>query len=143
MEVREFDLADYDQVYRLWEATVGVGRSDTREEVAKKLTRDPDLFLVATEGPTVLGVVIGAWDGRRGWLYHLAVDPGHQGQGVGTALLAEVERRLRAKGALKMCLLMWKNNEKARRLYQRRGYEELSDVAYLSKELIRKELVGG
>ena len=73
-------------------------RSDTPAEIEKKLTRDPDLFLVAEHDNKIIGTVIGGFDGRRGLLYHLAVDGSFRGQGIGTLLLSEVESRLRLKG---------------------------------------------
>ena len=56
------------------EKGVHVGRSDTPAEIEKKLARDPDLFLVAECEQQIIGSVIGGYDGRRGMIYHLAVD---------------------------------------------------------------------
>ncbi len=109
---------DYDDVYSLWENSgpgIGVGRSDTREEIAKKLQRDPDLFLVAEDAvilseSKIIGTVIGGYDGRRGFIYHLAVERAYRGNGVGKMLMAEVEKRLAAKGCLKSYLLVTREN---------------------------------
>ncbi|HEX6972088.1 MAG TPA: GNAT family N-acetyltransferase [Limnochordia bacterium] len=136
MQIREFTPADHASVLRLWEETVGVSASDSLDELAKVLGRDPELFLVAVDGAAVIGTVIGTWDGRRGWLYHLAVAADRRRRGVATALLAEVERRLRAKGARKVNLLMWRTNEAARALYRRSGYAELEDLAVFTKRLV-------
>jgi len=131
-------MDDYEAVYALWKSVVpaiSLRPSDQRGEIAKKLSRDPDLFLVAEEDDRIVGVIMGAWDGRRGWLHHLAVAPAYQGRGIGTALLAEVERQLRAKGCLKVNLLVHRDNEGARRLYQSLGYEEMTPFVAMGKEL--------
>jgi ribosomal protein S18 acetylase RimI-like enzyme len=123
--IREFELADYDEVCALWQATgLELRRSDERAEVAKKLERDPDLFLVAEElaSRSIVGSVMGAWDGRRGWLYHLGVLPAWQRRGLARHLLAELERRLRAKGALKVNLIVRKDNLAAQHCYEALGY---------------------
>lgn len=131
-------MDDYDAVYALWrDAGPGVELrpSDRREEVAKKLMRDPDLFLVAEVDRCIVGIMMGAWDGRRGWLHHLTVDTAHQGRGIGTALVREVEERLKAKGCLKVNLLVRRNSEAARRLYARLGYAEMTGILPMGKEL--------
>jgi len=131
-------MDDYPAVYALWqEAGPGVRLrpSDSAPEVAKKLERDPDLFLVAEAEGRIVGVIMGAWDGRRGWLHHLAVAEAYRGQGIGAALVREVEDRLRAKGCLKVNLLVRAENVAARRLYERLGYEEMAGIIAMGKEL--------
>ncbi len=114
MVIREFVLdRDYATALALWRACgpgVRVGMSDTRDEIAKKLARDPDLFLVAEEGGQMLGTVIGGFDGRRGMVYHLAVAEAWRGRGLGRALMAELEARLKAKGCKKYYLLVTADN---------------------------------
>ena len=109
ISIREFHHPqDYPAVRELWgkmEKGVQLGRSDTPEEITKKVERDPDLFLVAERDGLIVGSVIGGYDGRRGLIYHLAVARDFRQHGVGSQLLDEVEARLRAKGCLK-CYLM-------------------------------------
>lgn len=137
MQIRPFSMSDYDAVYSLW-ANAGTGvslrPSDQRSEIEKKLTRDPDLFLVAEVEGRIAGVIIGGWDGRRGWLHHLAVDPAFRRQGIASALIHDVETRLKEKGCLKVNLLVFADNERARKLYQALGYSEMTVIA-MGKEL--------
>lgn len=131
-------MADYDAVYALWQRAgpgVSLRPSDSAREVAKKLDRDPDLFLVAEVDGRVAGVMMGAWDGRRGWLHHLAVGEAYRGKGIGAALVREVEERLRAKGCLKVNLLVRVENLAARRVYERLGYEEMTGILVMGKAL--------
>src|SRR5438093_196630 len=80
---RTFQPADYDAVLRLWsEAGFRIGPSETRAGIELKRRRDPDLFLVAAVDETIEGAVLGGFDGRRGWVYHLAVAPGYRNRGV-------------------------------------------------------------
>ena len=98
IKLREFQFPeDYPQVRRLWatvEKGVRIGRSDTPEEIQKKLTRDPDLFLLAEQDQKIIGTVIGGFDGRRSFIYHLAVEVSFRSMGIGSLLLNEVESRL-------------------------------------------------
>jgi ribosomal protein S18 acetylase RimI-like enzyme len=128
IRLREFTLNDYDTVYALWQNAgdgLGVGRSDTREEITKKLQRDPDLFLVAEDDGKTIGTVIGRYDGRRGLIYHLAVDHAYRQRGIGEMLMDEVEQRMKVKGCLKAYLLVKRGNEDAVEFYRHLGWETM------------------
>src|SRR5690349_22940059 len=126
IEIREYRFpADYESVFALWksiERGVHTGRSDTPAEIEKKLARDPDLFLVAEAGSSIIGSVIGGYDGRRGLVYHLAVASEFRGMGVGSKLMDELESRLREKGCLKCYLLVTSDNPEAEIYYEHRGW---------------------
>ena len=134
--LREFRYPeDYDAALDIWRVSDGVrvGPSDTPEEIRRKLERDPDLFLVAEENAQVIGTIIGAFDGRRGMIYHLAVHPGFRKRGIGAALLKEVEARLIAKGCCKCYLLMLRENDAAG-FYERLGWNEMTHDRIFGKE---------
>ena len=127
---------DYPAVLSLWETSgpgLRVGRSDSPQEIQKKLKRDPDLFLVAETSGKIIGTVLGGFDGRRGMVYHLGVLPEHQRLGIGCALLNEVEDRLRQKGCLKCYLMVIKDNN-ATQFYKDCGWS-LLDLQLFAKEL--------
>ncbi len=110
-----------------------MGRSDTPEEIQKKLARDPDLFLVAEEDKRIIGTVIGGYDGRRGMLYHLAVAASFRGRGIGSRLMNEIESRLRAKGCIRCYLMVLTDNNEAMRYYEAHGWERMDYVTTYSK----------
>ncbi|HWQ84987.1 MAG TPA: GNAT family N-acetyltransferase, partial [Anaerolineales bacterium] len=119
---------DLSGVLELWgNAGPGVhlGRSDTPEEIHKKLAHDPDLFLVAEQEGRLVGAVLGGFDGRRGMVYHLAVASEQRRQGLGEALMQAVEARLREKGCLRYYLLVTQDNESAMKFYEQRGHDRL------------------
>ena len=138
MNIREFRFPnDYARTLKLWESIeVGmhVGRSDTPDEIQKKLNRDPDLFLVAELNEDIVGTVIGGYDGRRGMIYHLAVHETIREQGVGALLLNEVEKRLQAKGCIKCYLLVFADNVHAIQFYENRGWREMKEDRIFGKE---------
>ena len=138
MDIREFRFPDdYAQTLKLWESIdVGmhVGRSDTPDEIQKKLERDPDLFLVAEINEEIVGTAIGGYDGRRGMIYHLAVHENLREKGVGEVLLNEVEKRLQAKGCVKCYLLVFADNERAVQFYENRGWREMREDRIFGKE---------
>ncbi len=136
MRIREFQLADYEKVVELWrEAGIVLRPGDEREGIELKLQRDPDLFLVAEDDQQILGVVLGAWDGRRGWINHLAVRSDHRRSGIGKSLVKELERRLAGKGALKVNAQIYKSNRVSVEFFKSLNYEVHSDLIMVGRNL--------
>lgn len=128
--LREFQFPkDYSQVITLWQNSgpgVHLRRSDEKEELAKKLQRDPDFFLVAEIDGYIIGAVLGGFDGRRGMVYHLAVEVSYRKRGIGTFLMKELENRMKQKGCIRSYLLVTKDNLEAARFYETLGWEQMN-----------------
>jgi ribosomal protein S18 acetylase RimI-like enzyme len=133
--LREFRESDYDAALSVWRACgLTFKPSDTLPELRKLVERNPGMFLVAEEDGEVAGTVMGAWDGRRGWVYHLAVRPASQGRGTARLLMDEVERRMRAAGAQKLNLLVESSNAGVSDFYRKLGYAP-DDLLFMTKRL--------
>jgi ribosomal protein S18 acetylase RimI-like enzyme len=139
IHLREFRFPDdYSAARSLWEhagSGIHVRRSDEPGEIQKKLQRDPDLFLVAESDGKLIGTVIAGFDGRRGMIYHLAVEAAFRKHGTGSLLMDEVERRLKAKGCIKCYLMVANDNESAMRFYEARQWERMDTITTFGKEL--------
>ena len=122
--VEEFSMDDYAVVHVLWQrGDLWMRPSDGPEATLLKLSRDPGLFLVARSADgRVVGTVMGGWDGRRAYVYHLAVAPERRRQGIADALMDELEERFRALGALKAKLQILVENESSKAFFAHRGY---------------------
>lgn len=92
------------------------------------MTRDPQLFLVAEVDSVVVGVVLGTYDGRRGWILRLAVDPAYRRRGVARELVGELELRFKALGCPRVNLLVMPDNPSGLRFWQELGYLAQPDV---------------
>jgi ribosomal protein S18 acetylase RimI-like enzyme len=131
--IRPFRTTDFRAVRRVWKAAgLRISPSDSKKELDRTRKRDPDLFLVALQGKAVVGVVLGRFDGRRGWVNHLAVDPRRQSRGIGTALIRELEDRLRAKGCPKVNLHVESDNHEVVAFYEKLGYSQRG-LIYMDK----------
>src|SRR5438067_382608 len=120
MEIRGFQDADESEVVRLWERC-GLTRAwnDPAKDIARKRRVQKDLFLVGTiDGALVASAMVG-YDGHRGWVNYLAVDPGHRRRGLASAMMTEAERRLRALGCAKINLQIRRDNLEAVAFYKR------------------------
>jgi ribosomal protein S18 acetylase RimI-like enzyme len=124
---REFAIEDYDAAVELWKKVEGVeiAEGDDREGVAQFLARNPGLSRVATDGSTVIGVAFCGNDGRRGYIYHLAVDPNYRGQGVGKRLVGECLEGLRRLGLQRANIMVATDNPRGREFWSKCGWEKL------------------
>ncbi len=135
LRIRPYVPEDYRAVVRLWKRSgIEVGPSDVPAEIERARRRDPGLFLVAVQGARRVGVVLGRFDGRLGWIHHLAVDPAHRGRGLGRRLVLELERRLARAGCPKVNLHVLRSNAAVVPFYERLGYGT-RDLLFLDKWL--------
>jgi N-acetylglutamate synthase len=124
---REFVIDDYDAALQLWQRVEGleIAEGDDRESVAQFVVRNPGLSRVALDGSSVVGVGLCGNDGRRGHIYHLAVDPAYRGRGLGKRLVDECLERLRAVGVVRAIILVEDNNFGGAEFWKRAGWEDI------------------
>jgi ribosomal protein S18 acetylase RimI-like enzyme len=123
VRIREFAAADADAVVALW-AACDLTRpwNDPLEDIARKVAVDDGLFLVGIDAGTVVASVMAGYDGHRGWVNYLAVDPDRRGRGHARALMAEAEKRLDERGCPKVNLQVRDTNADVLAFYERLGY---------------------
>jgi ribosomal protein S18 acetylase RimI-like enzyme len=136
MKIRPFRPADEDSVVALWHAC-GLTRpwNDPHRDIQRKLSQQPELFLVATEDDALLGSAMVGFDGHRGWVYYLAVSPQHRRLSIGRALMQEAEQLLLERGCPKINLLIRSSNAEVIAFYRKLGYTQ-DDVVSLGRRLI-------
>ena len=136
MRIRPFHADDEAAVVALWERC-GLTRpwNDPRKDIARKLTVQPELFLVGEIDSEVVASIMAGYEGHRGWVNYLAVSPALRRKGLGKALMQEVEQRLLARGCPKINMQVRSSNTEAIAFYRRLGYATDEAVA-LGKRLI-------
>lgn len=139
MYIRAYQPADESAVIALWEAC-GLTRpwNDPRKDIARKLTEQAELFLVGVEGEKLIATAMVGFDGHRGWVYYLAVDPAFQRLSYGKQLMQEAEQLLIARGCPKINLLVRSSNTRVLQFYAELGYTQ-DDVVSLGRRLIADE----
>ncbi|KJC41527.1 acetyltransferase [Bradyrhizobium sp. LTSP885] len=130
--IADSDVAD---VVALWQAC-GLTRpwNDPSADIALARRGPNSALLVGRDAGVIVATAMVGHDGHRGWVYYVAVDPAHQGKGLGRTMMVSVEDWLRAAGVPKLQLLVRRENAKASGFYQSLGYEESTSVM-LSKWL--------
>lgn len=134
---REFVLSDHDRAVALWSEidSVEICEGDSREEVAEYLKRNPGLSRVAEADGKIVGAVMCGHDGRRGWIYHLAVAQEYRGRGVGKMLLDDCVRGLREAGLKRAIILVEGENAAGQKFWLREGWEEIDCAIPMTREL--------
>ncbi len=124
MKIRAFQQSDESAVVALWKEVFAYSepRNDPARVVRQKLAFQPELFFVAAVDDEVVGTVMGGYDGHRGWIYSLAVDPAYRRQKIGAALVRHVEQALRELGCPKINLQVLSSNAATVEFYAKLGY---------------------
>ena len=133
--IRPIIDGDEAEVIGLWSAC-GLTRPWNDPALDLKLARDTgtSTVLIATDADRIVGSVMTGFEGHRGWVYYLAVDPEHRGTGLGRRLMAAAEDWLTAQGAPKLQLMVRTDNGAALAFYERLGLER-QDVVVLGRRL--------
>ena len=135
MEIRTFQESDKDAVIAMWRRCELVRpQNDPDQDIDLKMSFQPGLFFIATEGDSIVGSVMAGYEGHRGWINYLAVDPGTQGAGLGAKLMKHAEEELRGLGCVKINLQVRSSNEKVLGFYRAIGYLQ-DDVISMGKRL--------
>ena len=128
IQTRDFSIDDYDAVLQLWQRVEGleVAEGDDKEGVTQFVARNPGLSRVAIKGSKVVGVAMCGHDGRRGHIYHLAVDPVYRRYGLGKRLVQECLDGLRRAGVVRAIILVADNNLVGAEFWKRAGWEDIT-----------------
>ena len=139
MQIREFIEKDTKAVVDLWvRCRLVVPSNNPQKDIERKLKVDRHLFLVGTLDKQIVATVMGGYEGHRGWINYLAVDPDCRRNGYGRLIMEEVERRIRAKGCPKINLQVRAANKAVIQFYQSLGYS-VDHVIGLGKRLEEDE----
>lgn len=138
MNIRIMNISDYDEVYSLWMSCAGMGLNnldDSKDGIAQFLKRNPNTCFVAEEGTKIIGVIMSGNDGRRGYIYHTAVDPKHRNKGVATELVNNTLTALEAQGINKVALVVFERNEGGNAFWEKLGFTVRNDLIYRNKSI--------
>lgn len=133
MNIEKFSMKNYEEVIELWrKAGISVGSTDTKEELKKIVKRNPHLFLIGKIDERLISVVMGGFDGRRGYVHHLAVDPDYQKKGYGKIMMYELLDKFRKMRVHKVHLFIEKYNKTVVDFYRNLGWEIRDDLIMMS-----------
>jgi len=135
---RVMTVDDYNSVYELWAGVPGMGLNDLDDSFdgfRRYIERNPDTCFIAEEGGKIVGTILAGHDGRRGYLYHVAVLQQYRNRGIGKKLVDLALDSLRQKGISKVGLLVFSKNETGNAFWEKMGFYAKNDCTYRDKKL--------
>jgi ribosomal protein S18 acetylase RimI-like enzyme len=136
MDIRRYQDADEKAVVRLWtECHLVRPWNDPHKDIQRKLTVQPELFLVGLMDSSVMATVMAGFDGHRGWVNYLAVAERYRRRGLARALMDRVEALLKDVGCPKLNIQIRSTNAAVLSFYERLGYAQDQTIS-LGKRLI-------
>ena len=136
MEIRKFRETDRQSLITLWQACdLTRPWNDPDKDITRKISVQPDLFLVGELNGQIIASAMAGYDGHRGSVFYLAVAPAFQQRGYGQALMTEVERLLISMGCPKLNIVIRSSNRQVLDFYRGLGYAT-DDVVSIGKRLI-------
>ena len=135
MNIRKFQESDKDSLIRLWQAVFSDDppHNEPSRVIEAKLRVD-DLIFVAEASGEIIGASMAGYDGHRGWLYAVAVDPTHRRGGTGAKLVKYSLQALKQLGCIKVNLQIRSTNTGVAEFYQSLGFsveERMSMGAFI------------
>jgi N-acetylglutamate synthase len=130
MQTRSLQVLDIPDAIELWRTCDGVGISegDTPQGITAFLARNPGTSQVAYAAERLVGAVLAGHDGRRGFLYHLAVHADFRGAGLGRALCDGALAALHDVGIDKCHVMVFRNNDQGRAFWTHLGWRKRDDI---------------
>jgi ribosomal protein S18 acetylase RimI-like enzyme len=131
LSVAPIEDADIADVVALWQAC-GLTRpwNDPQADIALARRQPNSTVLVGRDADAIVATVMVGYDGHRGWVYYVAVDPVRRAQGLGRSIMNAAEDWLRQAGIAKLQLLVRRSNAKAGAFYQSLGYAEAETIVF-------------
>lgn len=143
IEIKVMTIEDYQGVYDLWNNTAGMGMrslDDSKEGISQFIQRNPKTNFIACDGSTIAGVIMSGNDGRRGYIYHMAVAGEYRNQGIAKKLVAKCLMALKDEGINKAALVAFKNNQLGNDFWQSQGFVVRDDLVYRNISLNEENL---
>jgi len=130
-----FDIGAYDEARALWLRCEGVNLTDadTKEVIRSFLGRNPGMSFMAAAGGGIVGTILGGHDGRRGYMYHLAVDAAWRKRGIGKELADTCLKALKAAGIGKIHVFVYATNASGLAFWEAAGWTRRTDIYAVSK----------
>ena len=137
IEILPMAVDDLEAVAVVWNATEGVGmnESDGPEQLRGFLDRNPGLSLIARDGSRLVGAVLCGHDGRRGFLYHLAVLTDYRKRGLGRAMVDRCLKSLSMLGLLRCNILIYVDNHSGEQFWRKGGWFERNELKLLQRDI--------
>lgn len=137
INIRVMEMVDYPLLVDLWSNTekIGLSEADSPVNLEAFLQRNPGLNFVALDDDIIIGAVLGGHDGRRGAIYHLAVNQEYRSKGYGQALLEHCQAAFADIGIERCHIHVYADNQSGLDFWQKNGWFTRPELVLLSKDI--------
>ncbi|HMA68532.1 MAG TPA: GNAT family N-acetyltransferase [Candidatus Mcinerneyibacterium sp.] len=138
MNLKFFTAENYNKnnILKFWENNdITLSESDYND-IFREDYYNTDLFIIIEDKNGIASTCWGTYDGRRGYIIHLAVRKNLRGKGIGKLTLKHVEKKLKEVKCSKIHLFIEKSNSQVVNFYEKLGYEKRNDIILMSKNII-------
>lgn len=134
MLIREMTIADYDEVYQMWQITSkrALSKADEKERIQKYLERGGGMSQVAVADGKIVGTVLASHDGRRGFIHHMAVLPEYRRKHIGHALAKKAISEIAKQGIEKTHIFCYRDNTTGQNFWSDFGFKKREDIFVFS-----------
>lgn len=135
--IQPMTIDHYDEIAGIWEESEGIGLSnaDARENIQRFLEKNEGLSFIALLDDTIVGSALCGHDGRRGYIYHLAVHQKYRYRGIGRALVEQCLDAIRMRGIDKCHIFVFSSNREAISFWERVGWTERVELTVMSRNV--------
>ena len=138
MHIRKMRIDDYDEMYALWQSCPGIGLNDLDDSkigIDTFLNRNPESCFVAEANKEIVGTILVGSDGRRGHIYHLAVDEKMRNKGIASKLVDTALLALKQMGITKVAFVVFSQNSLANKFWEKKEFRVREDLIYRDKNV--------
>ncbi|TYB31905.1 MAG: GNAT family N-acetyltransferase [Candidatus Mcinerneyibacterium aminivorans] len=137
IKIKKINIDMYEELFQLWKKIEGIGlrNADKKENIEKYLKRNKGYSFAAFHDGKLIGSLLAGHDGRRGYLYHLAVNPDFRRKGIAKQLLEQSIEKLKKSGIKKTHIFIFKSNKEGKKFWKAVGWKYRDDIDVMSKYL--------
>ena len=137
LQIRPYHPLDEREVIALWRRCNLLSPANNPwEDIARKCRVNPELFFVGQLNRVLVATCMAGYDGHRGWINYLAVDPDYQRQGLASQIMTHAEDVLKTRGCPKINLQIRSSNTQVIAFYENLGFST-DPVISMGKRLLQ------
>jgi len=133
MIIKTMTINNYEESYKLWSNTEGMGLrtlDDSKEGILTFLIRNPNTNYICKINNEIVATILCGHDGRRGYIYHTVVNPKYRRKVIGKQLVNKVISSLKKEGINKVSLVVYATNDKGNAFWEKIGFTQRDDLIY-------------
>ena len=136
VNLRFYKDKDYEQVKQtLKEGDLFDDVWEARNNLNKKIERDPESIILAEENNKIIGCVFIVEDGWNAFVWRLSVRKDYRKKGIGLELMKKAEEIIKQRGIKEASIFVSANISNLKKWYKNQSYTKTSDYTFMYKKL--------